>query len=61
MASSESWIDFSPSCSNNFSNEAKSIREEYKCYFSNEGALKPFYGNGDNVALTKWKSTEVYT
>ena len=35
----ESWIDFSPSCSNNFSNEAKSIREEYKSFFNNEGAI----------------------
>ena len=39
LAGSESWIDFSPCCSNNFSNEAKSIREEYKAYFNNEGAL----------------------
>jgi hypothetical protein len=52
--SGESWIDFSPSCSNNFNNEAKSI--------SVISLMKePFRGNGDNVALTKWQSTEVYT
>ena len=36
---STSWCDFSPTCSNNFSNEAKGIREEYKEFFNNEGAV----------------------
>lgn len=34
-----SWLDFFPSCSNNFSNEARVIREEYNDYFNNECAL----------------------
>ena len=34
-----SWLDFFPSCSNNFSNEARVIRDEYKEYFNNEGAV----------------------
>ena len=37
--SSSMWVDFSPTCSNNFSNEAKAIREKFKSYFSNEGAV----------------------
>lgn len=35
-----SWLDFSPRCSNNHTSEAKSIREEYKNFFSNEGAVQ---------------------
>ena len=34
-----SWFDFSPRGSNNYSNEAKVIRDEFKQYFNNEGAV----------------------
>lgn len=34
-----SWLNFFPSCSNNFSNEARAIREEYNEFFNNEGAV----------------------
>jgi hypothetical protein len=34
-----SWQDFHPQCSNNYSNEARLIREEFKEYFNNEGAV----------------------
>ena len=33
------WLDFFPTCSNNFSQEGRGIREEYKEYFNNEGAV----------------------
>lgn len=42
-----SWLDFHPVCSNNYSNEARVIREEYMAYFNNEGAVPS--GNGDSV------------
>ena len=34
-----SWLDYHPHCSNNFSNEARAIREEYMTYFNSEGAV----------------------
>ena len=34
-----SWFDYHPHCSNNYSTEAKVIREEYMDYFVNEGAV----------------------
>ena len=37
--SSFSWLSFDPVCSNNYSGDAKSIREEYTDYFNNEGAV----------------------
>jgi hypothetical protein len=33
------WQAFHPLCSNNHSNEARLIREEYKEYFNMEGAV----------------------
>lgn len=36
---SSSWLSYDPNCSNNYSADAKSIREEYKEYFNNEGAV----------------------
>ena len=34
-----SWLDYHPHCSNNFSNEARAIREEYMTYFNSDGAV----------------------
>ena len=34
-----SWFEFSPRCSNNYSNEVKLIRDEFKQYFNNEGVV----------------------
>lgn len=34
-----SWLDYHPHCSNNFSNEARAMREEYMTYFNSEGAV----------------------
>ena len=34
-----SWLDYNPSCSNNYSQEARLIREEFKEYFNLEGAV----------------------
>ena len=33
------WLDYRPVCSNNYSNEARLIREEFKEYFNLEGAV----------------------
>jgi len=34
-----SWFDYHPQCSNNYSTEARAIREEYMHYFMKEGAV----------------------
>ena len=34
-----SWFDYRPQCSNNYSTEARVIREEYMEYFVTEGAV----------------------
>jgi len=36
---SSSWLDLSLPCSNNHSSEAKLIRDEFKDYFNNDGAV----------------------
>lgn len=37
--SSSSWLTYNPNCSNNYSADAKAIREEFTEYFNNEGAV----------------------
>ena len=37
--SSNTWLDFSPICSNNFNSDAKAIRDEFRSYFNTEGAV----------------------
>ena len=39
VSGGSSWLDFSPRCSNNHTVEAKAIREEFKGFFNNEGAV----------------------
>jgi hypothetical protein len=34
-----SWLNYKPNCSNNYSGDAKAIREEYLQYFNNEGVV----------------------
>ena len=34
-----SWHEFHPSCSNNYSTEARLIKQEYMEYFNGEGAV----------------------
>ena len=34
-----SWFNYRPQCSNNYSTEARAIREEYMDFFSKEGAV----------------------
>ena len=34
-----SWFNYHPQCSNNYSTEARAIREEYMDFFSKEGAV----------------------
>ncbi len=34
-----SWLNYKPNCSNNYSGDAKAMREEYLQYFNNKGVV----------------------